>query len=151
MLDSGKFKRISLSATAITTIALMQTQVFAEEKSRDSGLVIEDIVVTASKRTESVQSTPYNITATSGEALEALGAVDLTKLGRTIPGVSTIDRGPRSSTRVVIRGLSVDQSSTNADGADGSGGTVGTYINDSAVDLDFKLLDLERVEGESHV
>lgn len=138
------FKRIALSATAITTIALSQTLAFSQERPTGPGPKVVDVItVTASKRAESVQKIPYNITAETGETLEKLGVVDLTKLARIVPGISTIDRGPRENTRVVIRGLSVDRSSPSGNS---NGNTVSAYINDTAINLDFKLLDLNRVE-----
>lgn len=138
------FKQITLSATALTTIVLSQTMAFSQERPTGPGARETDVItVTASKRSETVQNIPYNITAETGETLENLGIVDLTKLARIVPGLATIDRGPRENTRVIIRGLSVDRSSP---GGNSNGNTVSAYINDTAINLDFKLLDLNRVE-----
>lgn len=135
------FKRRSLSATALTAIAL--TPFYASAADGDRGSMMDEIVVTASKREESVQDIPYNITAATGDALEKIGAVDLTRLARIVPGMATVDRGPRENTIVAIRGLTVDESSPSGND---SGGTVAAYINDTPINLDFKLLDINRVE-----
>lgn len=135
------FKRRSLSATALTAIVLSPFYASAADKPR--GSLMDEIVVTASKRAESVQDIPYNITAATGDTLERIGAIDLTRLARIVPGMSIIDRGPRENTIVAIRGLTVDE---NTSSGNKNGGTVAAYINDTPINLDFKLLDINRVE-----
>src|ERR1700728_1819389 len=48
---------------------------------------LEEIVVTAQKRTESAVNVPISITAVSGEALQTLGIPDVTSLPQVVPGL----------------------------------------------------------------
>jgi iron complex outermembrane receptor protein len=65
---------------------------------------LEEIIVTASKRAESLQSVPAAVSAVTAEDLAALGANDLEGYARTIPGISFTDLGTGRQ-QVAIRGL----------------------------------------------
>ncbi|MEE9433281.1 MAG: TonB-dependent receptor [Sphingorhabdus sp.] len=141
-------------AALFGTTALMATSytpVYAQEASAEDDSDKnrnDDIVVTATRRKESISKIPYNISATSGEEIENAKMLDSEELLRSIPGVSTIDRGARNSGTINaarIRGLAVD-SSALGDFATSSVATVSTYINDTPVFANFTLRDLERVE-----
>ncbi|MEM8696681.1 MAG: TonB-dependent receptor [Pseudomonadota bacterium] len=106
------------------------------------------IVVTATRREENITDVPYNISAVSGDTIEAARIYDEAELLRSVPGVSVVDRGPRSSgtlNQVRIRGLSVDGNGLG-DYAVSSVASVSTYINDTPIFANFLLRDLERVE-----
>lgn len=133
-------KLIALAIAAGGTTPLTVT---AQENTRSSqGL--EEVVVTASRRSESIQEIPYNITAVTGESLENIGADDLTKMSQFIPGMQMIDAGPRSTGLVTLRGMNVGglQASENQGGKD----IISRYVNDTPLLIDFKLVDIDRVE-----
>lgn len=107
-----------------------------------------DIIVTAQRRSESILTVPYNISAVTGDEIEARGIVDAPELLRTVPGVSTVDRGYRNSSvfnGVFIRGLNVDGASLG-DYAVSAASTVSTYVDDTPIFANFLLNDIERVE-----
>lgn len=109
---------------------------------------LDDVVVTATRREQSVLDVPYNISAVSGEAIEDAKMTDAAELMRGIPGVSVVDRGYRNSgviNNVLMRGINVD-SNALGDYAVSSVAPVSTYINDTPVFAGFLLKDLERVE-----
>jgi hypothetical protein len=54
----------------------------------DNPTVIDEIVVTAQKRTSTIQTTPISITAVTGEDLLARGVASLAALAQGTPGVS---------------------------------------------------------------
>jgi outer membrane receptor protein involved in Fe transport len=106
-------------------------------------------VVTATKRTTTLQETPISIAAVSGEDLQQRGISDINTLVKQIPGVSFQSVGP-GRTNFNIRGLS---------DTGGASPTVGFYLDDvpitpatSAISAAGKseispdLYDLERVE-----
>lgn len=68
--------------------------------------MIEEVVVTARKRSESLQDVPLAITPISGEALEKQGFVNLTDVAGTTPGLSYME-GATSGYQgsATIRGL----------------------------------------------
>ena len=104
---------------------------------------LEEIVVTATRREESISKVPISITALNQEALDQRGIRDLTELVRFTPGVSIDTTG---TNQISIRGIS---SSAGA-------GTTGIYIDDTPIqmrELGFnpdetlpKTFDLDRVE-----
>jgi len=109
---------------------------------------VDELVVTATRREQSVLDVPYNITAVSGASIEAAKMTDSAELMRTIPGVAVVDRGYRNAgviNNVLIRGLNVD-SNALGDYAVSSVAPVSTYINDTPLFAGFLLKDLERVE-----
>lgn len=118
----------------------------AEPAASENG--VDDIVVTARRRAESIQSVPIAMTALSGEALEERGVVSLGEIGRSAPNV-TFDGGQgvtggSSSASVYIRGIGQNESSPTAD--PGVGVYVdGVYLGRSVGSL-LDVLDLQRVE-----
>jgi len=119
----------------------------AQSVDADSGM-LEEIVVTASRREQSIQDIPYNISAVQGSDIEAQNIVDTSELMRTIAGVSVIDRGYRNSGHVnslVIRGINVDNGA-NGDVGLSSVSPVATYVDNTPLFANFLLKDVQRVE-----
>ncbi|HEY0713972.1 MAG TPA: TonB-dependent receptor plug domain-containing protein, partial [Polyangia bacterium] len=106
---------------------------------------IEEIVVTASKRTESIQDAPVAVSAISGDRLSELGASEFEDYFRLVPGLQAVDRGPGQK-RYILRGVN------NEAGTRGGAPIVQQYLDElpltlSAVDQpDIRLYDIERVE-----
>ena len=127
-----------LTATALVTLPLLSA-------AQESTGVLDEIIVTATRRDESVQDVPYNIQAISAQTLQLTGAIDQSDFARMIPGLSMIDRGARDGVEFVLRGLTTGSNSGSI------GQTTTTYVDDTQVDLyygllDLKLLDVERIE-----
>lgn len=111
------------------------------------GSLVDEVIVTATKRAENVREVSGSISAVTGEQLEAIGAQSFADyIGRT-PGVVFNEFQPGTS-HVVIRGVAT--SSGNVQGQ----GTTGYYINDvpltepgwTIVIPDIDAFDVERVE-----
>ena len=76
--------------------------------------VLEEIIVTAQKRAESVQDVPIAISAFSGEQIEELAIGDLRELIEFIPGVEMYDdRGISSQPTWIIRGVGLADLNAN--------------------------------------
>ncbi|MBB3033860.1 TonB-dependent receptor [Alteriqipengyuania lutimaris] len=103
------------------------------------------IIVTATRRAESVQDIPLNITAVGGEQIEEQGLTELSDLLPFVPGINIVDRGGRQGNPIIVRGLNLDGIGSG-DGNNDGGGTVATYIGEIPLFVDLKLNDLERVE-----
>ena len=109
---------------------------------------IEEVIVTATRRAQSVQDIPYNISAVSGDELEAGQITDAAEMMRSVPGLTVVDRGYRNSgtvNGVIIRGMNVD-SGANGDVPLSAVPTVATYVDDTPLYGNFILKDIERVE-----
>ncbi|MFV0275649.1 MAG: TonB-dependent receptor, partial [Parahaliea sp.] len=81
---------------------------------------LEEVVVTAQKRVQSMQDVPISVTAVSGEAIRNAGIPDFEALSASIPNFS-VSRNPVSDT-VSIRGV-------NSDGQGGTEQSVGIYVD----------------------
>jgi iron complex outermembrane recepter protein len=62
-------------------------QVRAQDSTGDSGSGLEEVLVTAEKRTENIQTVPFSVSAVTGAALERFQYKDLKDLNGTIPNV----------------------------------------------------------------
>ncbi len=107
--------------------------------------VSDEIIVTATRRAESIQDIPLNISALGGEEIAKQGLDDLSELAAFVPGLNIADQGGRDGNRIVVRGLNVENIAQNFGQANG-GGTVATYVGEIPAYVDLRLNDLERVE-----
>lgn len=128
-------------------LALMTTvDAGAEETNGTEVAMLEEIVVTARKREESLQETPISITAFSAASLEAANMVDLRDIGKYTPGMSFTSYGMGSSEAgaIFLRGIGQSDHMVTTDPG------VGLYIDGVYVGRNqgaaLDLLDLERVE-----
>ncbi len=108
---------------------------------------LEEIVVTAQKRTEDLEQTPISITAITGETLEREGITDLNSVLQQTPGVTFRSFGPGQN-ELIIRGIAP---------TGGNSPTVGFYLDETPltapaasqagkVVIDPDMYDLQRVE-----
>jgi outer membrane receptor protein involved in Fe transport len=125
---------------------VLQAQAATAEQATDTTL--EEIVVTASRRATSVKDIPFNISAVSGEQIEAQNLLNPVDLLRTVPGVSVVDRGVRNAgtmNNVRIRGVNSD-AATLGDYVPAGATAVSSYVNDTPIFANFLLNDIDRVE-----
>ena len=104
---------------------------------------IEEIIVTARRREESLQSAPITVTAFTGEQLAAKGITDFSRLAQATPGIN-FDAFPKAAPRPFFRGVG---SSNQGAGGDPSSVAFldGVYLGRSAM-LGIDFYDMERVE-----
>ena len=62
----------------------------------ERGDALEEIVVTAEKRSSTVQDTPISMTALSGELLQQEGISDISGIIQAVPGISQRTAGART-------------------------------------------------------
>jgi len=135
---SGAVLAVALSVTGFGPAAVAQE---AEQGAR----AIEEVVVTARRREESLQDVPLSITAFSGEELARIGALNITEVGQTTPNVTLeVSRGTNTTITAFIRGVG------QQDPVPGFEAGVGIYVDDvylnrpQAAVLD--IYDVERIE-----
>ncbi|WP_321393569.1 TonB-dependent receptor [Emcibacter sp.] len=138
-----------MAGTALVALFPMTNAAFAQEVDEgDNTMILEEIMVTASRRSERIEDIPYNISAISGATIEQANILDTAELLRSATGVSIIDRGPRNAgvvNSIRIRGLNVDGSALG-DYAVSASATVSAYVNDTPMFASLLLKDIERVE-----
>ncbi len=106
---------------------------------------IEEIVVTAQKREESINNVPLAISAFSGADLKALGISDTRDLGNLVPGFTYGDSGYGVPVYSSIRGIGFNDPSETAE-AQPSASTTTNSILPYPVFSKGGNLDLNRVE-----
>ena len=135
-------KRKTLSAAVAASCTMMVAQAQSQSPK------VEEMIVTAAHREQSVLDVPYNISAVSGDVLEAAHIVDSADLMRYVPGVGVVDRGYRNSgviNGITIRGLNLNGSALG-DYALNTVPSVSTYVDQTPIFANFLLRDIERVE-----
>lgn len=90
-----KQRRVLMLTSAIGLVVLSAAQpVQAQEAtSPEAEPAVGEIVVTAQKRSESVNSVPMSVTAASGETLRELGIKDVADLAKIVPGLTYVQSG----------------------------------------------------------
>ena len=104
---------------------------------------LEEIIVTATHREESLQDVPLAVTAIGSEELAAAGIFDATTIALNVPGMAYAEFSPGQAL-ISIRGI------TSADDGAGLDNSValfldGVYIGRQA-GINFDMFDLERIE-----
>ncbi|GMU68164.1 MAG: hypothetical protein AMXMBFR37_04970 [Steroidobacteraceae bacterium] len=143
-----EFRRSPVAVAVAAVLAGAPVAPLAAQEGPDGALTLEEVVVTATRREQTVLEVPYNISAVSGDALESRQIIDNADLMRAVTGVSVVDRGYRNSgviNGIMIRGVNSDGSAFG-DYQLSTVPTVSTYLNDTPVYANFLLKDIERVE-----
>lgn len=105
-------------------------------------LMLEEVIVTAQKRVESLQDVPIAITAMSGEKIDEIGITGLEELTQYMPNV-TINNGA-GTPNLYVRGVG---SGTNAGFEQSVGMYIdGVYAGRGALAAVPTTMDLERIE-----
>ena len=129
-------KRLLSLLTIVTFVAIPNVS-FAQ----DSNLVLEEVVVTATKKEENVQDIAQTVNALSGSTLDDYQIRDLSELAQLVSGVEFTQIDPRRST-IIMRGQRLDPDGGNDQPIQG-------YIDEMPVraqDLFYQMYDTERVE-----
>jgi iron complex outermembrane receptor protein len=106
-----------------------------------------EIIVTATKRAQSILDVPFSVNAQTAEDIERTGSTNIEELARNVAGLSVQNLGPGQS-QVVVRGVSAGQVVRDQPGVKEQ---VGFYLDESVISLslftpDLDLFDLNRVE-----
>jgi len=111
---------------------------------------LEEIVVTAQRRTENVQSVPITIQAITGDQLKQLNVTSFSDLLRYTPNVTFSGNGPGTG-NIFLRGLSSGGSGNQSQSTTAPFPNVALYLDDEGMQFparnaDVYLVDMERVE-----
>jgi len=111
---------------------------------------IQEITVTAQRRTENAQDVPITIQALTGETLHELNVTTFDDFVKYVPNVTTANLGPGQSS-IFMRGLSVGVTGQQGTGTTGPIPNVAVYLDDQSGalpgrNLDVYAADMERIE-----
>ena len=139
--------RLRWGVLAIASIAATPLPALSQgsESGADESFKLEEIIVTARKREESLQKVPSSISAVTGEGLEEIGATSFADYAGTVPGLLFQDAQIGSSGRgqnAVIRGVTTSLSPS------GFQSTVAVYLDDIPLQTFFDpdVAGIQRVE-----
>ena len=102
-------KRYLASTIAWVTTALLSPQVALSSE----GFELEEIIVTATKRAESVQDIAAAVTALNANVLAERGIVNIESLAASVPGMHFSQAG--ADTRITVRGIGAEQNTVTGD------------------------------------
>lgn len=145
--------RLALVAVACVISVSARAASDTENSSAESkGQSIEEIVVTAQKRSEKLMDVPTSISAISGDRLESMQINTLADLASFVPGMSVQELGAPGAREIILRGLNTSYNNAT------TASTVATYIDDLPVGsstaagrggqygADLQPYDIERIE-----
>lgn len=128
-------RRNAMVLTSAVCSALCATTGLAQN------IVLEEVVVTAQKRLESVQDIPATVNVISGDTLKDFNIFNFTDLEALTPGLQ-IDSFTGRSGRMTLRGITYNPNSA-------AEASVTTYWNQAIVDSNAiyqQLFDIQRIE-----
>jgi len=126
-----------LSLLTIVTFVAIPNYSYAQ----NAELVLEEVVVTATKKEENVQDIAQTVNAVSGSTLDNYQIRDLSELAQVVSGVEFTKIDPRRAT-IIMRGQKLDPDGGNDQPIQG-------YIDEvplRAQDVFSQMYDTERVE-----
>ena len=144
---TGSYCAMLLASTAVAFAGPVAAQTMTNQtpsSAAQDAATIDDIVVTAQRRSERLLDVPVSVVATSGDRLERLNFNAATDLQYVTPGLTLGDANTPRGQGLRIRGVG---SNVFADGIEQSVGTVvdGVPLARAGQGL-ADLIDLERVE-----
>ena len=146
MTGLRRYSGFCFSTLMTTTILAMPAH--AQQAAKDT-TTVQEIIVTATKRSESLQKVPLSIQALGGEKLTQNNVTNFSDYVKMLPSVSFQPSSP-GNTNVYMRGV--------ANGGDGNHSgplpSVGVYLDEQPVTtivgaLDIHIYDIARVESLS--
>ncbi|MEZ5531697.1 MAG: TonB-dependent receptor [Steroidobacteraceae bacterium] len=140
--DAGRAPMVSAAVLA----AIAGTQAQAQSPPSTGG-TLEEVVVTAQKRAESLQDVPLSIQAIGTTRLEELHVTNFNDYVKFLPSVSFQSIGPGAAS-VYMRGIASGENSNHS----GPQPSVGIYLDEQPITtiqgaLDVRIYDIARVEA----
>ncbi len=150
-LDHQRLRRPALipkrapMVSAAVLAAITATQLQAQTQS--GGATLDEVVVTAQKREESLQDVPLSIQAIGTQRLEELHVTSFDDYVKFLPSVSYQTLGPGTA-GVYMRGVASGENNNHS----GPRPSVGIYLDEQPITtiqgaLDVRVYDIARVEA----
>src|SRR6056297_531475 len=148
MRRNTKIRAAVVSALAAGAGSTAVTAVQAQEAPNERA--IEEIVVTATKRQESMQDVPVAVSALQGDSLEELRIDSFDDYALYLPNVTSQGTGPGQQ-EIYIRGAATSQTIISLSSVQGLQPSVALYVDEQPValqgrNLDVYATDLARIE-----
>src|SRR6201996_7265869 len=146
-MASFRFMHAALAGAVTSLCTSLAAAQSAPAASAASNSELAEIIVTATRRSESIQNVPSSITALTSGTLDEINARDLNDFAGFVPGLSFSSTGP-STNLLVIRGITTGSQLSSA---------TGVYLDDIPLgastsngvgyqSLNVNAFDLNRIE-----
>ena len=135
--------------SVVGLVTVIAAPMLLAEAHAQSENVIEEVVVTATKRGDtSVQDIPFSISVASGDMIDKTGMVGMDDYLRTLPSTNFLDRGAGRN-GIIVRGVTASPQTDV---------TVGVYVGETPLtglgssspgsggNPDLKYVDMQQVE-----
>ena len=116
--DTMRRRALLAAACSLPVLALAHAAL-----AQDSTATVNEVVVTAQKRAESVQNVPEEVTVISSQFIDKLHATNLADIAGYVPGLELVSGGVPGETSLGLRGVFPISSNI----------TVATYVDDTPV------------------
>jgi iron complex outermembrane recepter protein len=142
--------KISAAVAAILSAPTSAIVFAADTETAGTGTELQEVTVTAQRRSESLQDVPITIQAITGEQLQNLHVVSFTDLLKYTPNVTYSGNGPGTG-NIYMRGLGGVGSGNQSQSTTAPFPNVALYLDDQSMQFparnnDVYLIDMERVE-----
>jgi outer membrane receptor protein involved in Fe transport len=117
----------AISAILGTTSTGLSLTAHAADATDSEG--IQEVTVTAQRRTENLQDVPITVQAMTSETLQQLNVTTLDDFIKYLPNVTQASNGPGQSA-VYMRGLSIGSGGSQSTGTNGQIPNVAVYLDD---------------------
>lgn len=148
----SRFCRTSSAIAMTSALVAFPFHAFAQtpETSQSAKGGVEEIVVTATKRSESLQKVPVSVQALGEKSLAQLGVAKFSDYLQQLPNVTAGGGGPGQNT-IYIRGLASTTPNLTTAGVAGLAPNVSMYLDEQPLsqpgrNLDVYAADLARIE-----
>ncbi len=133
-----------VAATVVALMAIPSTSL-AQSNAEDGASMLEEVIVTATRREENLMEVPIAVSAFTGSELQDFGVLDITYISQMSPNTTLkVSRGTNTTLTAFIRGVG------QQDPVAGFESGVGLYLDDvylnrpQAAVMD--IYDVERIE-----
>ena len=130
---------VSAALIAVAAVPAMSQ----DSPNRAQSLMLEEVIVTAQKREQSINDIPMSITAFSGDTMREMGIQDTADLALVVPGFA-FSESQAGAPVYTMRGIGFNEQSSQATS------TVGVYIDEIGIPYPIMtrgaMLDVARVE-----
>src|ERR1700723_3403840 len=135
-------------AAVLSTCAAAAHADTAVDAAASSG--IDEVVVTATRRSESIQDVPLTIQAITGDQLKQLNVSTFDDAIKLLPNVTFANNGPGTG-NIFMRGLSAGFAGGQSSASIAPFPNVATYLDDQSLtfpsrNVDVYMVDMERIE-----
>jgi outer membrane receptor protein involved in Fe transport len=146
-------RNYKLSSAIAAVLSVQPIAVYAQTAATGGAAAtegIQEVVVTAQRREQSIQDVPITVQALTAESIKQLNVVNLDDFVRFLPNVTQASNGPGQAD-IFLRGISVGGGGGQGGGTTGAIPSVAIYLDEQSGqmpgrNLDVYAADLERIE-----